>query len=307
MTAPDYTTLPDALDASREIFESPSAGAVSYYVSEPGPGRPLVLLHSVHAAPSALEIKPLFERYRSQRPVFAPELPGFGCSERGDRPYTPQLYAAAIAEFMHAVVGCEADLVALSLTAEFAARAVPLAGGLIASLTVISPTGLGSREPPSASTSERIHRIFSVPWVGQPLFSALTSKPSIRYFLNKNFESKAPPEMVDYSYATAHEAGARFAPFAFLSTKLFSRAARTTLYEPLQIPALILYDKDPNVSFTGLPALLQANRHWQAIRVPPSRGMPQWDQLDQTCTALEAFWAGSEHCAEAGAGTVRKT
>jgi len=297
MPAAHFPSLPNALDATREVLESASAGAVSYYQSEPGPGRPLLLLHSVNAAPSAMEMKPLFEHYRGQRTVFAPDLPGFGFSERGDRPYSAELYASAIAEFLQRVVQREADVIALSTTAEFAARAVPLAAGLIASLAVISPTGLGTREPPSLEASHRLQRIFATPLLGQTLFRALTCKPSIRYFLNLNFQDRAPEELVDYAYETAHQPGARFAPFAFLSTKLFSRLARTTLYEPLQIPALVLYDTDPNVSFTNLPELLQANSRWRASRVSPCRGMPHWELLEKTCIALDAFWldAGQEH------------
>ncbi len=300
MPAALFPPLPNALDASRKVFESASAGTVSYYASEPGPGRPLLLLHSVNAAPSAMEVKPLFEHYRGQRSVFAPDLPGFGFSERGDRLYSAELYAAAIAEFLQVVVQCEADVIALSTTAEFASRAVPLAAGLIASLAVISPTGLGTREPPSVAASDRLQRVFATPLLGQALFRVLACKASIRYFLNLNFEDRAPAELVDYAYATAHQHGARFAPFAFLSTKLFSRLARTTLYEPLQIPALVLYDTDPNVSFTKLPDLLQANSRWRATRVSPSRGLPHWELLEQTCIALEGFWEETRH--EHGAG-----
>jgi pimeloyl-ACP methyl ester carboxylesterase len=290
MSAPDYTTLPSALSAPRKRFKSIDAGNISYYESETDSGRPLVLLHSVNAAPSAMEMKPLFEHYRGQRKVFAPDLPGFGFSERGDRPYSPALYAAAIAGFLESVVKREADVIALSTTAEFAARAVPQVAGLIASLAVISPTGLGSREPPAAATAERLQRAFSLPLFGQSLYRLLTCKASIRYFLNLNFVGKAPDELIDYAYATSHQSGARFAPFAFLSMKLFSPRARTALYEPLQIPALVLYDTDPNVSFSCLPQLLRANHHWRAARIQPSRGLPHWERLEETCAALEQFW-----------------
>ncbi len=291
MSAPDFPSLPSALDATRKVFKSDSAGYISYYASETKSGRPLVLLHSINAAPSAMEIKPLFEHYRGQRSVFAPDLPGFGFSERGDRPYNPGLYAAAIAEFLQSVVLQEADVVALSTTAEFAARAVPQAAGFIASLAVISPTGLGRREPPSARTQRRLQRVFSLPLVAEALYRGLTCKASIRYFLKLNFEGEVPDQLVDYAYATTRQPGARFAPFAFLSMKLFSPRARTTLYEPLQIPALVLYDTDPNVAFDCLPQLLQANDNWRATRIQPSRGLPHWEKPAETCAALEDFWA----------------
>jgi hypothetical protein len=75
----------------------------------------------------------------------------------------------------------------------------------------------------------------------------------------------------------------------------------------LQIPALVLYDTDPNVSFTKLPDLLQANSRWRATRVSPCRGMPHWELPEQTCIALDNFWvdAGHEHDAGGTYATAR--
>ena len=57
---------------------------------------PLVVVHSVNAAASAAEVRPVFERLRATRPVLALELPGFGMSQRGPLVYMPQAMAAAI-------------------------------------------------------------------------------------------------------------------------------------------------------------------------------------------------------------------
>ncbi|MDZ7753393.1 MAG: alpha/beta fold hydrolase [Gammaproteobacteria bacterium] len=112
---------PEALDTRRAEIRSPRAGRIAYYADEGPAGHPLVLLHSINAAPSAFEMRPLFDHYRGRRPVFAPELPGYGHSERSRRPYSPELYAGAIENFMTTVVKGPADVVAFSLSAEFAA------------------------------------------------------------------------------------------------------------------------------------------------------------------------------------------
>lgn len=286
---PSTTPLPPALDAERRELHSARAGTIGYYADETGSGRPLLLLHSINAAPSAIEMKPLFERFRGQRPVYAPDLPGFGSSARGDRDYHPQLYADALTDFLSQVTGAGADLVALSTTAEFAARCLLQTPELGRSLCVISPTGLQSRSLPSDQASRRLLRGFRLPGLGG-LYRLLTSRPSIRFFLNKAFVSATPAELVDYAYTTSHRPGARYAAFAFLSLGLFSRNAVGTLYQPLSLPALILYDEDPNVSFERLPELLQSRPNWRARRIAPSLGMPHWDQPAATIEALQAFW-----------------
>jgi len=293
MSARPPQGLAPAIDAPVEELQTARAGRVCYYVSRSRRGRPLVLLHSINAAPSAREIKPLFDHYREQRTVFAPDLPGFGLSRRGPQDYEPALYAEVILELLQNVVGRSADVVALSLSAEFAARAALLEPELFASLTLISPTGLGRREPPGEQTSARLHRLFTLPLLDSGLFRLLTSKASIRYFLNLNFTGDAPAEMVDYAWSTAHQPGARHAPFAFLSGRLFSRRARITLYQPLEVPVLVLYDEDPNVSFDSLPQLLEVSDHWHAVRISPSRGLPHWEQPEQTAAALDTFWRGA--------------
>ena len=96
----DPDTLAAAIDAPCHHIRLASAGCLSYYEDSDVEGRPLVLLHSINAAPSAMEMKPLFEHYRSRRPVYAPDLPGYGRSERNDIPYSPEMYADVLREFL---------------------------------------------------------------------------------------------------------------------------------------------------------------------------------------------------------------
>jgi pimeloyl-ACP methyl ester carboxylesterase len=88
----------------------------------PGAGRPLLLLHSINAAPSAFEVSPFFDPAALERPLYAPDLPGFGRSERADRAYSPEFFATAIEDDRCDRCG-PVDVLALSTTAEFAARA----------------------------------------------------------------------------------------------------------------------------------------------------------------------------------------
>ena len=79
-----------------------------------------MLAHSVNAAASAYEMKPLWDAYAGTRPVYALEWPGFGSSDRPDLRYTPELMTRALNALV-AELGSEVDVVALSLGSEFAA------------------------------------------------------------------------------------------------------------------------------------------------------------------------------------------
>jgi pimeloyl-ACP methyl ester carboxylesterase len=285
------TALPEAISAPRRVLESQQAGRVSYYADTQAQGRPLVLVHSINAAPSAFEMRPLFEHFRSQRPVFAPDLPGFGFSDRRAHRYSPELYADALTDFLAEVVREPADVVAFSLGSEFAARAALAVPEAFTSLVILSPTGFSKRSLPSGNLSVRVHKALSLPYLSQGLFNLLTSRPSIRYFLGQAFVGQTPAEMVEYAYATAHQPGARYAPLYFLSGQLFTPNAADMLYAKLKLPALALYDRDPNISFDLLPDLIAQHSNWRAERISPTSGIPHWEKTAETVAAMERFWA----------------
>lgn len=293
--------LPPAMDAERRSLHDARSGALAYYSDERGAGAPLVLLHSVNAAASAYEMRPLFEHYRGRRPVHALDLPGFGFSQRGERLYTPALYAAAIEAFIAAVTpsGARCDVVALSLASEFAGAVAARGASPIRSLALIAPTGLARKtgplsiQPPPERDARPgiVQRVLGAPRVGQPLFDVLVSRPSIRFFLGKSFAGPVDAGLLEYCYRTAHQPGARFAPLTFLSGRLFTRDARTRWYEAAPVPGLVLHDDAPFGGFGALPALLASSPQWQGLRIGPTRGLPHFERLDATAAALDAFWA----------------
>ena len=284
--------LPPAVDAPRDSFSTMHMKEISFYSAGPEDGRPLVLLHSINAAPSAFEMKPLFEHYRGARRVYAPELPGFGFSDRSDRKYSPELYANAIAAFLTNIVKQPADVIAFSLSSEFAARAALVSAERFSTLTLLSPTGFSNRRLPSGTTGQALHRFFTLPGLGEGLYSLLTRRPGIRYFMRKSYVGEPPEELIDYAYATSHQPGARHAPYHFLSGQLFTKNAVEVIYGKLTLPVLVIYDRDANVTFDLLPDFLRQHANWQAVRVEPTLGIPQWERPNQCIAAIVAFWAG---------------
>ncbi|MFO0690350.1 MAG: alpha/beta fold hydrolase [Myxococcota bacterium] len=305
---PTDARLRPALDAEWRTLDTPRAGRVGWYADEsatgPGSSRPLVLVHSLNAAPSAMEMKPLFERFRGRRPVLALDLPGFGRSERGDRDYTPERLADAVEAVVLAQGRGPVDVVALSLGAEIAARAIARDPTRYASLCMISPTGFSTRNPPTGPIVDGLERVIGRPWIGEPLFRALTSEASIRFFLARNFQDAPAEELIAYAGESARQPGARFAPLRFLAGRLFTPNAFDRLFAPLAIPALVLFDRDPNVRFDRLPDWLSARPHRTAVRIAPTLGLPHWEQPERCVAALESFWATE---VEAGAASPAPT
>jgi pimeloyl-ACP methyl ester carboxylesterase len=286
--------LPEAIDAPRAAFLNDEGWRVAYYADTSAAGRPLVLVHSVNAAPSSFEVKPLFEHYRSSRPVYSVDLPGFGHSERRPSGYSPEFFARTLTTFLDRVVGEPADVIALSLGAEFAARAVGAKPESVASLALIAPTGFSRRVPPSPSVGRIAHKVLKTPGVSQALFDLVASKRSIRYYLGRSFVGEPPRATLDYAYATAHQPGARHAPLVFLSMQLFTPDAIDRLYAKLTgLPVLAIADRDPYIDFERLDDFVARHPNWTRQRLAPNMGLPQWERLAETVEVLDAFWAKS--------------
>lgn len=291
--------LPAAIEADRETLFCEVTGMLSYYVDKQAEGRPLVLLHSINAAGCAYEVRPIFEHYRGKRPVYALELPGFGFSERSNRIYSPTLYQQAVLDFLIEVVKEPADVLALSLSSEFAALAAQAHPKAFHSLTMISPSGFTPRNKQGSSAqagssgfSDFAYRLFSFPLWSQAFYDLLATKPSIRFFLSKSFEGPVDEALVEYDYLVAHQPGARYAPLYFVSGKLFTPNVREIVYENLTLPVLVLYDRDNYVKFDELPDIVESLPNWHAVRIQPTLGLPHFDKPDETFAAMDQFWAG---------------
>lgn len=290
--------LPPALPGRREILDTP-AGAVALYGTAEAEGPPLLLVHSVNAAANAYEVRPLYLHERTRRPVYALELPGFGASERSRRRYTPATMVAAIAAVADVLRarhdGARLDAAALSLSCAYLARAALEQPGDYRSLLLISPTGfdarLAGRGPRGGHRGrDGLRALLDAPPWGRALFDALTSRPSMRYFLEKTWGSSEIDEgLLAYDYASAHQPGAEHAPFCFIAGHLFPTDS-TRLYEELRLPVLMLHGtRGDFVDYRDAPRFA-ARPNWR-IAALETGAFPHFERLDAVTRHYDAFLA----------------
>ncbi len=238
--------LPPAVPGERIALDG-AAGPVTLYAAGPPVAGvpPMLLVHSVNAAASAYEIRPVYEHFATRRRVYAPDLPGFGLSDRSDRIYTPRLMTDAIHDALDAIEArhgpVPVDVLGLSLGCEFVARAVVERPERFRSVALASPTSFGRRAPRRGPPGSHLgmpwlHKVFTQPLWSEQFFRALTHPKSVRFFLRKTFGSKVVDQgLWEYDWLTTRQPGARHAPFYFVSGFLFARDANA-LYESIDKP-----------------------------------------------------------------------
>ena len=288
--------LPAAVSGSR--FEiTKRAGRLSYYVAGNGP--PLLLLHSINAAASAYEVRPIYEVMKKDRRVYAVDLPGFGFSDRSDREYDVGLYVSAIEDMLDAIAADSGvirsiDVLSISLTSEFIARAAARAPDRFGRLTFVTPTGFDRRSterppgPPGSREIKALSTFLRTPLLGKALFDLLVTRAGIRYFLRKTFGSPHIDEgLAQYDYATAHQPGAQYAPFAFVSGRLFSPDIRN-VYAHLEHPIWMPHGTRGDFQdFSGAGWL--ANRPNWSVEAMPTGALPQFEVPGEFNAKLAAF------------------
>jgi pimeloyl-ACP methyl ester carboxylesterase len=302
--APD--DLPPALPGATFDLDDPRAGRLGCYRAGPeGGGVPLVLVHSVNAAASAFEVRPVYEHYAPSRPVYALDLPGFGLSERSDRRYTPRSMTDAVLALVREVrrrhAGARVDALALSLSCEFLARAAVEEPEAWRSLALVSPTGFaGKRRPPGPPGSTRavpgLHALLSFPaWRGV-LFGLLTRPRVIRYFLQRTWGRREIDEALwAYDVRTARAPGAEHAPLYFVAGHLFSRDV-TRLYDALEPPVWMSHGvRGDFVDYQGAGAM-RARPNW-SFTVFETGALPHFEVGAAFYAAYDAFLAGAADAA----------
>ena len=277
------------------------AGIVSFYQSTTVPGTaqpPLLLVHSVNAAASVAEVAPLYDHYSQTRPTYALDLPGYGFSDRSDRPYTIRLMTDAVLAVLDHIRSrhsdAAVDVVGVSLSCEYAARIACERPDAIRRIALVSPTGFsGSKrfygEPGSSRGVPWAYRLVSKPAYSSWLFNNLTRPGVVRYFLQRTFGRKQVDENLwRYCVLTARQPGAKHAPLYFLSAFLFA-ADINTLYEKLACPVWVsMATRGDFTDYRGR-STVEGRANWQ-FHLTEGGALPYFEDLASFTAKLDAFW-----------------
>ena len=286
------------LDAEHHTFESDTVGKINYYESKvESKQTPILLVHGIHLYAGGHDMVPVFEAFYAYRKVYVIDLPGFGGSEKSDRPYRPVLYAAAISEFIRDRIGQPVHVVVMGQSAEYVAITAEQDSELFKSIVMIDPSGMqmpGTGHISESAWWEQFQNLgltyLKVPLWSLPFYDLLASRSGVLDYYRKRFTYTPPSDLVDLAYTSAHQPGAHFAPILHYCGKLSVPEVRTKYYEKVTKPVLVVFDNDPGHKFDMLPMLVREHANWKAVRSSHTRGMPHFENPGETFRSIETFW-----------------
>lgn len=193
-----------------------------------GSGDPVLLLHSFGPGHDSLEWRAVGERLAESHQVFAPDLPGWGRSERPDAALDGELYIQFLADFLDDVVRRRAVVVAAGLSAAYAVELAVDHPELVRGLVLSCPLGINLASDEPDLKDAVIHRLLKLPIFGTSAMNLYTTRKGIlRYLQEEVYANPAAvtDALVDHHYKGAHEPANRAALAAYLAGYLNHRVA----------------------------------------------------------------------------------
>ncbi|WP_158854256.1 alpha/beta fold hydrolase [Halorhabdus sp. CUG00001] len=204
----------------------------------------LLAVHGVSAASSSREFVDVIEALSKDYHVVAPDLPGFGRSDRPPLLYSGSLYETFLGDVIDDLVD-EPTVVASSLSGAYAAAGAN--DTAVESLVLISPTD----ETMGDGRRPLVRALLRSPVVGTGLFNLLASKPSLRHFHDDHGYAdmaNLTDETLAYEWRSAHQPGSRYAPASFLGGYLDPDEELGEHLASLDVPITLVWGRDTDTT-----------------------------------------------------------
>ncbi|MFB6135801.1 MAG: alpha/beta fold hydrolase [Halobacteriaceae archaeon] len=250
------------------------------YAEAGDPDDPDVLLvHGIHAAGSSVEFDGVFEALAEEYHVVAPDLPGFGRSDRPPATYTASLYEEFVRDFATDRTD-DATCIATSLAGAYAARVAR--DGAFARLVLVCPTDRTARKRPL------LRAAFRAPLAGEALFNALVSRPSIEWFdAREGYYGGADRVTVDYQWRTTHQEGARYAPASFVGGYLDPAYDLGEELAAVEVPVTLVWGREATVTPLSVGRALADRADARLVVIDRARLLPHDEHPDSFLKAVE--------------------
>jgi pimeloyl-ACP methyl ester carboxylesterase len=265
-----------------------------YYDSGPHPATPIVLIHGLgDEADTWRHVFPTLARWRR---VIAPDLPGFGRSEKPRRAYTLAFFAHTIAGMLDALGIGQAVLIGHSMGAAVAQR-LALAQPRRAERLVLIDGGLPTqlRRPPAQLW------LFLTPGLGEMFYTSLRRSQEHAYAtLGPYYHDLAGLPQADRAFlrervwARVWSAGQRRAFLSALRWLAIDQATRADFFgmrlADLQTPTMIIWGEHDRIAPPAAGAAMAARLPQAQLRVIAESGhLPHQERPDQLIEALREF------------------
>ncbi|MEO6889134.1 MAG: alpha/beta fold hydrolase [Ktedonobacteraceae bacterium] len=267
-------------------------GHIFYKVLGADEAPPLVLFHTPGIGASAAEMCAIMQPLAAHYRVYAPDLLGFGLSDRPHVDYSAETYIALFHDFLSEVVGKQATLLASGLSCNYAVALAARMPALCERLVLISPVDLFMNQPAPDGRRELVY----APIISGLLYPLVSTRFALRYRIERKHaenQHKALCADLDQLYAATHQFGAEHAALALLAGSLTIDVLQQ--FEKLAQPTLIIWGTLALSKVPDIASRYHISAHTQVVLIRDA-GAPVHEENPEVVVADVLEWS-QDHAA----------
>ena len=255
-------------------------------------GLPILFVHGIGAGVSSFMWRKNFDPLSENFTVYAPDLLGFGFSDKPPASYSPDLYIELISDFIREVAGGRVNVVASSLAASYVVRVAEEHPELVNAMILNAPAGYDTLGARPGMAGAAFYGLLQSPVLGTSFYNVMASERSIRDYARRTLfydYRRVTNRLVSNLYATSHQPGSQYAIAAFLSGYLNTdmRAAFSRLTQRV---ILVWGKHDLSTPISKAEALLELNPRAELEVFDFCRMMPEQEHPERfNALVKEAF------------------
>ncbi len=185
-----------------------------------GQGPPVLLLHSLGPGHDSEQWRAAGEMLASRFEVFAPDLIGWGRSDKPRIEYDAGLYIQLLSDFAEDVIRRRSAIVAAGLSAAYSVALAVDRPEAVSALALVVPNGIELHGEEPDLKDALLHRMLRLPVLGASALNLYTSHASIARHLRRETyvaSDRVDAGTVEHHYQSSHQPGSHLALAAFLS------------------------------------------------------------------------------------------
>jgi pimeloyl-ACP methyl ester carboxylesterase len=246
-----------------------------------GEGTPVLLLPAFSTVSTREEMGGIAKHLSSQFQVITLDWPGFGESERSALDYRSPLYAQFLQDFARDILDKPTAVVAAGHAAGYAVQLAQKMPQSVSRIVLVAPTWRGPLPTMGANpqVSGMVRELVRSPILGQFLYQMNTTSSFLRLMYGRHVyveEAKLTPEFISHKREITQQAGARYAPAAFVTGAIDPVQERDEFlgyFQSLSAPVMVIIgeqvppkSREEMEAIAGLPGV-------QSAVLPGSLGM----------------------------------
>lgn len=265
-------------------------GQIKY--DKKGNGNPILFVHDLTVGSSGYEFHRLINNLTNQYEIYAPDLLGYGLSDKPSLTYTNHLYEQLICDFIKNIIGRKVSVVATGNSVPFIITACQHNPELFDKMIFINPQNLYSQNQIPSKQTKFLKFIFETPVIGTFIYNIFNTKHNFeKTFIEDYFYDKTNiKEKYILNYMEASQLSGCYAKYSFASfTGKFMNTNIIHSLKEINNSILMIGGANKKDIETTLENYVYYNNSIETVYLSETKHLPHLEAPDKVLEQIRLF------------------